>query len=180
MSLINQSIYRKGLYIKSVSNRFTSNATTLNTNVAMGAGSAGSQFATYSTNRIIINEAARYRITYSIFSKGLINFTFNSYANWSLRAGSNIIGVLSGFWTGGIESNDFGISSYYTIANDTLNASSFVAGNPVMEWTGYFNKANEVNLSSGDEIEFIIQGTNLEGNGHRIGIDGHIYVEQIS
>lgn len=179
MSLVNQPIFRKGVYVKALSNKVTYSGATINAVIPMGAGIASSQFATYATDRITITETSKYKITYTFLSSGLVDFTFNSYANFSLFAGSSIIGTLSGFFTGGIETNDFGLSSYYTLSNDTLNASTFFAGNPNMNWIGFFNKSVEVTLNSGDEIYFKLAATNVELN-HRVGFDGYLIIEQIS
>jgi len=181
MSVLSQEIFRKGVYFKAISNRQTYNAATLNAAVPMGAGVASSQFATYSTDRIIINESARYKITYSFLAQFVFFFTPSAFGQIRLEAGSTIIGTASGFGSGTIDSNDFGLTSFYRFSDDTLVSPVILAGSTGMTINGYFNKTVELNLNANDEILFRASGTNLSAsNLHTFGFDGYIIVEQIS
>lgn len=185
MSLINQPIVRKGLFIKPISNYVTTSGVNIIEQVLpLGLNTANQQsFASFDGSKIVINETAKYRITYNFFSRGTIGITFGSYAQFGLRAGSQIIGLFSGFANGNtIETNDFGLANFYrypdtNITNSffsiTLAASSF-------SWSGYLNKTVELNLISGDSVRLYISGTNLNTGSHTAGFDGYFFVEQVS
>lgn len=182
MSLINQPIFRKGLYIKPVSNRFTWGSGSINTDLAMGASTSSGGFSSFDGTKIIINETSKYRITYNLLSSAQFSLNPGAYFNFNLSAGSSFVGVLSGFINGTVENDNFGRSSYYTIANDTLNTSIFSisSGGGSASWNTYLNGSTQITLNATDVVKLNIQVTNMNAAGSRLGFNGFIFLEQIS
>lgn len=188
MSLINQPIFRKGAYVRPISNFVNfGSATTISSAVHFGGVDITNDFASSSGGIVTINETSKYRITVSMLSKGNIATTFSSFWQFRLDAGSTILSKIETYYvlpvSGSYGISDFGIYSFYDFETSAIYNSfplNNVSGSYFTNWTGKFLVQKTVTLNAGEVIRFYFAGSNLGGGTKTIGFDGNLILEQIS
>lgn len=180
MSVLNQEIFRKGLYTKQISNKLTLSGTLPEAVLALGVDSPSCGFANYDGTKINITESGRYRIVSSFYTIGNIQWNgLGGYGQFKLLAGSTIVGSVAMFPVNIIDQDNFGRSSFWSYSSNTMTPSSLGSSSISMNWSGLFNCSADVNLSSGDDVKLAISVSN-GSSGHSVGFSGFISLEQIS
>lgn len=182
MSLINQPIFKDGIFFKPLSNKYvipTGLGGAFNNTMPMGGANISSDIFSYNGQKITVLKTSRYRISFSFISQGSIVYGAGGFAQFSLIAGSQAIGIFTGQQSGGLIDDNFGRSEFYSYPNAN-NTSTTIGASGGLVWLGLLSKTVEVNLVSGNEIYFNIQGVNLLGSNHFGSMDGYLIVEEVS
>jgi len=189
MSLVNQPIFRKGVYVRSISNLVNyGGATSVSAAVSFGGVDITNDFASSSGGVVTISESGKYRITVSMFSKGTIDTTFNSFWQFRLDAGSTILARIESQFvypsTGSsYGTSDFGIHSFYDFETNAIITGSplnNVTGSYFTNWTGKLHIQRTVTLNASDVVRFYFNGSPLGSGTKSIAFDGNLIIEQIS
>jgi hypothetical protein len=188
MSLVNQPIFRKGAYDRSISNSLNLGAgPNISTVVPFGGVDITNEFASSSGGVITINEAGKYRITVSMLSRGTSGVSSGGFWQFRLDAGSTILSKIESLFVFPTSNRygitDFGVHSFYDFETDAIINGyplTNVTGSSFSSWYGKLHISRTVTLSASDVVRFYFNGTTL-GNGFTtVAFDGNLIIEQIS
>jgi hypothetical protein len=181
MSLVNQPIVRKGLFVRMVDNFVSSGTGSFSAVFAMGTNTSSCSFATSTTNHISVSESGKYRVTFEGY--GNINIRSSGQSIFSLTAGSQNVGI---FYT---EINTPVLNTFTSSRFFDYNATALDGSLPVLLSSTINAQINancnisasaDIFISSGELIRFNIVKTASTVGTVSVGLTGRIYLEQIS
>lgn len=183
MSLINQTIIRKGALVRRIDNYisgFASNG--VFATMPMGTSTVSCSFATSTINHIQVNESSRYRISFCAYARLDIRST-NGTCYLALKAGSQNVGIFLTIAGSPVE-NTFKSSLFYDynatalsgFLPDLVNVPSPIG----IRANCNISASADLFINSSELIKLEIFRTAGGSNNWFAGLAGEIYLEQIS
>jgi hypothetical protein len=180
MSLINQEIVRKGLFIAPINRVYSNPAVDFSVTVSMSGFTFSNDFASLASGIVTINETGRYRVTADFVGRISLGSFAGVSSQFKLDVGSNVMAsvgasgsVLTNTWQ-----NQLKIKEDLT---DTEGSIMALANNNFIGGFCKFHKSSEFFISSGEKIKFTAsQNAFSGGTGFKVCMVGNLYIEQIT
>jgi hypothetical protein len=179
MSLVNQPIVRKGTLVRRVDNYITAGTGAFSGIVPMGTNNDSCSFATSTNDHIVVNEAGKYRVSFSGYARLTIAAS-SGICIFSLTGGATNVGLFLAE-IGSPAVVTFKSSLFYDYGASALAGALPIvnSSNPSITANCNITASADIFMNSGDLIRFnLVKSAGI--SSIVAGLAGEIYLEQIS